>query len=155
MSSSFLRRSRLSWLGWSTPRRERTMTRDVLSFEFDGINIHRVSIAFKKGWLPVVALLSSIGVEGKCIPPELLFLINLLLMSNQSVDPVVVGVKRGVGHQETSSDGGKCILFEVHEGHVIIYACFVPKPFKSVTVGGALVVFTLLALGHLVEEVLL
>src|ERR1700743_260892 len=48
MSSSLLKGSRLSWLGWSTSGRKRTTTRDILSLEFDGIDIHRISIAFRK-----------------------------------------------------------------------------------------------------------
>ena len=80
-SSGLLRGSRLSWLGRSIPGREGTTTRDVLSLMLDGIDVHRVSMAFGKGWLPLVVLLSSVGVEGLRVPSELLLLINLLLMS--------------------------------------------------------------------------
>src|ERR1700743_497431 len=53
-SSGLLRGSRLSWLGWSTPGRKGTTTRDVLSLSPDSVNVHGVSIAFRKGWLPLV-----------------------------------------------------------------------------------------------------
>ena len=154
-SSSLLRGSRLSWLGWSTPGRDRTTTRDILSLELDGIDVHRVSIAFWKGWLPVVVLLSSIEVEGEHIPSVLLLLIDLLLISNQSVDSVVIGVGGQVGHQEASSDERGCVLLEVQKGHILVNSCLVSVSFKGIAKGFPVVVFTLLALGHLVEVVLL
>ena len=54
-----------------------------------------------------------------------------------------------------SSDERGCVLLEVQKGHILVNSCLVPVLFKGITKGGTVVVFTLLALGHLVEVVLL
>ena len=46
-------------------------------------------------------------------------------------------------------------MFEVQKGHILVNSCLIPVSFKGIAKGGTVVVFTLLALGHLVEVVLL